>query len=433
MGDAVLMRRVLAGLFVGVLLAACRGNANTSEGPYADKVDADVPQIEKALGVKFKTPPKVAVRSRDQVRDFLMRTVNDPKTQQELANEAAVYKLLDLIPDTLQYRDLLVRLLTEQVLGYYDPATKVLYVVDGAPEDYVGITIMHELIHALQDQYVNLDSLEHLRGDDDRELAAQAVIEGQATYWQVYLMAGGTGNIPVQLPGGWQALREAIREAKATQPVLSAAPTVIQEELLFPYINGADFVRRYAAKYPNRLPFDSMPISTDQVMHEESYFGPRRHNPALITLPPVAGEVTQNDFGEFGTRLFFYSHLRAPDFVTHDSARVAQAARSASGWDGDRYVLVKLPNGSNGLAWVSVWDSPTAAANFTVSMDDVMLERFNVKPAVKAGVRRYASSTRTIEVSSREIGGRSVVLYVEVPAGASTAILDLSKVRVTPQ
>lgn len=425
------MRRLAIGLFAGALLASCRSSAGKNQGPYADKLDADVPQIEKALGVKFKTPPKVAVRTRDQVRAFLMRTVNDPKTQQELANEAAVYKLLGLIPDSLQYRDLLVRLLSEQVLGYYDPATKVLYVVDGAPEDYVGITIMHELIHALQDQYVNLDSLEHLRGDDDRELAAQAVIEGQATYWQVYLMAGGAGNIPVQLPGGWEALRSAIRDAKETQPVLAAAPTVIQEELLFPYINGSDFIRRYAAKYPNRLPFDSMPISTDQVMHDASYFGPRRHNPALIVLPHVAGEVAQNDFGEFGTRLYFYTHLREPDLATHDSARVAQAARSASGWDGDRYVLVKLPNGANGLAWVSVWDTPTAAANFSVSMDDVMLERFNVKPAVSGGVRRYTSPTRTVEVSSREIGGRSVVLYVEVPAGASTAILDLSKVRVT--
>ena len=420
-------------IFAAVALGcvACGSRGSSAAGPYADKLDADIPQIEKALGVKFKTPPKVEIRSRDQVRAFLMRTVNDPKTQQELANEAAVYKLLGLLPDTLQYRDLLVRLLTEQVLGYYDPSTKVLYVVDGAPEDFVGITIMHELIHALQDQYVNLDSLEHARGDDDRQLAAQAVIEGQATYWQVYLMAGGSGNIPVQLPGGWEALRAAIRDAKETQPVLSSTPPVIQEELLFPYINGADFIRRYAARHPNRLPFDSMPVSTDQVMHEASYFGPRRHQPAVITLPTIAGEVTQNDFGEFGTRLFFYSHLPEPQLATRDSARVAQAARSSSGWDGDRYALVKLPNGTNGIAWVSVWDSPAAAANFSVSMDDVMLERFNVKPSVSAGVRRYRSSTRTIEVSSREIGGRAVVLYVEVPAGSSTALLDFSKVRVT--
>ena len=73
------------------------------------------------------------------------------------------------------FASMLVKLLTEQIIGYYDPKTKVLYVVKGSPEDYTGITIMHELIHALQDQYTNLDSLQHIIGDDDRAAAAQAV------------------------------------------------------------------------------------------------------------------------------------------------------------------------------------------------------------------------------------------------------------------
>jgi hypothetical protein len=53
---------------------------------------------------------------------------------------------------------------------------------------------MHELVHALQDQYVNLDSLEHIIGDDDRAAAVQAVIEGEATYEQVFIMAGWLGQ-----------------------------------------------------------------------------------------------------------------------------------------------------------------------------------------------------------------------------------------------
>ena len=67
---------------------------------------------------------------------------------------------------------------------------------------------MHELVHALQDQYVNLDSLEHLKGDDDRAAAAQAVIEGQATYESIVHRHGGSGNIAAQLPGGWATMRE---------------------------------------------------------------------------------------------------------------------------------------------------------------------------------------------------------------------------------
>ena len=124
-----------------------------------------------------------------------------------------------MIPDTMHLADFYVKVLTEQIMGYYDPKTKVLYVVKDAPEEYAGITIMHELVHALQDQYINLDSLEHIAGDDDRAAAAQAVVEGQATYEQIYLMAGGSGNLAAQLPGGWESMRSTIRDGLSTQAV----------------------------------------------------------------------------------------------------------------------------------------------------------------------------------------------------------------------
>ena len=56
----------------------------------------------------------------------------------------------------------MLELLTEQVVGYYDPATKVLYVVDGAEPAMVNVTVTHELVHALQDQYLNLDSIQKI-------------------------------------------------------------------------------------------------------------------------------------------------------------------------------------------------------------------------------------------------------------------------------
>ena len=65
------MKRTLTLLFLAT--AACRGSEAAGKGAYADKVEADVPKIEQALGVKFKTPPKLEVRSRDQVRDPLGR------------------------------------------------------------------------------------------------------------------------------------------------------------------------------------------------------------------------------------------------------------------------------------------------------------------------------------------------------------------------
>lgn len=409
-----------------VLLAAvaigCGGREYAGQGPYADKLAADVPQIEKALGVKFKTPPKLEIRSRDQVRDFLLARLRDPESEKQLANDEAVYKLLGLVRDTMSLPDFYVKVLTEQIMGFYDPKTKVLYVVDGAPEEYVGITIMHELVHALQDQYVSLDSLEHITGDDDRALAAQAVVEGQATYEQAYIMAGGAGNIAAQLPGGWESIRETIRQSQKSQPIFASAPMVIQETLLFPYINGADFIRRFTGREAGKLPFADMPVTTKQLMHDSAYFVTPRDVPSEITLPAIPGTVDQNNFGEFGTRLVVYQHTRDQD----------ASIRASNGWDGDRYALVKTPQG-NALVWVTVWDRPGDAAEFMSALDQVMRDRFNIRPFVTGERRYFEAPGRRIRVDVREIQGRPVVLYVDVPEGASLDMVDFAKVKVTPR
>ncbi|HEX4684735.1 MAG TPA: hypothetical protein VH277_18600, partial [Gemmatimonadaceae bacterium] len=123
---------------IAMLSTACRERPKVGNGPYADKVAADMPQIEDAVGAKFKSPPKVETRSREQVRDFLLQRMQEPEIRKQLANQEAVYKTLGLIPDTMNLTNLMVKLLTEQIIGFYDPKTKVLYIVSSAPEEYTG-------------------------------------------------------------------------------------------------------------------------------------------------------------------------------------------------------------------------------------------------------------------------------------------------------
>ena len=315
----------------------------------------------------------------------------------------------------------MVKVLTEQILGYYDPKTKVLYVVKDAPEEYAAITVMHELVHALQDQYINLESLEHITSDDDRATAAQAVIEGQATYEQLYIMSGAGGNIAAQFPGGWDTMRQAIRDNMKSQPIFSSAPVAIQESMLFPYINGADFVQRFKRRYGKRLAFDSLPISSKQLMHDSAYIA---HDlPSEITLPAIPGTLDQNDLGEFGTRLFIYAPTRMQDL----------SIRSSNGWDGDRYALVKTPKG-NALVWVTVWDQRQDAIEFIDAIDQAIRARYNRVPLVKGELRHFEAEKRWIDVDVREMGGRPVVLYVDVPAGMiASSLVDFSKVKVVPK
>jgi hypothetical protein len=62
-----------------------------------------------------------------------------------------------------------------------------------------------------------------------------------------------------------------------------------------------------------------------------------------------------------------------------------------------------------------------------------MKERFFVRARVSGEKRHFDAGKRTIEVDVREIGGRPVVLYVDVPAGTDPNLVDFSKVQVTPR
>jgi len=418
-----------------IAAAACGRSKSSESDVYARKVSGAVPGVEEAVGLRFKTPPRVQARSKAQVRQFVERQFDESRTARELGSKEAVYKRFGMLPDTLDLRRLLTDLLEEQIVGFYDPKTKSLYVVEGSPPEAAGIVLAHELVHALQDQYLNLDSIQNVEGDDDRVGAAQAIIEGQATVAQL-----GGSNVAARLPGGWDRVRQMIREQQATMPIFASAPTIIQETLIFPYLSGAEFMRHVSerGKASAEL-YRDMPASTEQILHPETYFG-TRDAPTRVTLPaPSAGKIAyQNSLGEFETRLVLYEHLQ-------DSR---PAARGARGWDGDRYALVDSPRGQ-ALVWLTVWDSAVDAGEFDDLMRQVIAKRAGSSATRPAGARPEAdvrgavgsgagdgrrptvtASGRSYALTTGEVQGRPVVLYVDAPAGAPTALFELRDVRL---
>ncbi|MFL5497498.1 MAG: hypothetical protein ACJ8AA_02980 [Gemmatimonadaceae bacterium] len=411
----------LSGASLLVLVSACESQKPTYEGPYGAEVAAAVPMIEKAVGLKFKTPPKVETRSKAQVREFVTKQFTDSLASHDIAGQEAAYKRLGMIPDTLKLQPFLMGLLEEQIVGYYDPKTKVLYVVDGSPKDMASLTITHELVHALQDQYISLDSVQKIRDDNDRLSAAQAVFEGQAVYEQISVMLGGT-NIAINLPGGWDRIREMIRETQGSMPIFAAAPKVIQETLIFPYLSGAEFYRNYKERKGGASVYKDMPVSTEQIIHPAAFFV-TRDNPTRVTLGTLtnATRVYENDLGEFETRLFLFQQLNDQN----------ESLRGASGWDGDRYAVVNTPQGQ-GIVWLTVWDSAVEAGEFFHIAGQAVEARYSTKAAAGSTdlVKKYSAGGRTLQVSTLEIQGRPVVILADVPAGANPNIIDPAQVTL---
>ena len=418
------MSRRLASVVAAIMLlatSACRRNP-AGDGPYASEVAEAVPRIEQATGLKFKTPPRVEVRSREQVRDFLLKKFDESTPAAEVKGEEAAYKLFGMIPDSMDLRKYLLAVLTEQVVGYYDPATKVLYVVQGADDKVVSITITHELVHALQDQYVNLDSLQQATSDNDRLSAAQAVIEGQAQFEQLSIMLGGSNNIALRV-GGRDRIRELIRENQSAMPVFATAPMVIQESLLFPYLSGADFVQRFKERKGKANPLEHLPVSTEQILHTDAYFGATPDEPSTVTLPAPRGatKIYENDLGEFGTRLFLYEHLKGENI----------AARAAAGWDGDRFEVLQGAGG-RGIVWASVWDSALEAAEFSDALIRATAKRTGAAERnVGSGGATFASKGRTISILPRSVGDRALIVYTDLPDAMSAGVIDPAAITVT--
>jgi hypothetical protein len=418
----------IALLLIAASAAACRDKQSESE-LYEGKVAGVVPQVEAGIGLKFKTPPTIEVRSRDEVRQYLERQLTDSLARVQITSQEAALKRLGLLPPDLDLQKLLLDVLAEQVGGYYDPRTKVLYAIEGTPEEAVGFTVAHELIHALQDQYLNLDSVMHVVGDDDRLAAAQATFEGQATYEGLRISVGA--EMADNLPGGWDRARQTIRDEKARWPAFASAPLVVQEMLLFPYLSGAEFARAFRARNPGKTPYDDMPTSSEQILHPALYLAPRRDVPTEVKLPALAGVnvVHENTVGEFTTRLFLYQHLREQ----------GGAISGAAGWDGDRFALVRTGRGE-GIIWVSVWDTQVDAADFFSRMERTVDQRYGPSEARPypglASARgmtnghSYSIGGRAVGVATGEISGRPVVVYVDLPSGDDIGVLDLARIGI---
>jgi len=81
----------------------------------------------------------------------------------------------------------MVDLLTEQV-RILDPDSNALYIPTESIPASASRDSHHELVHALQHQYLNLDSLVELSARTNRRHGGASVLEGQATLAQILVL-----------------------------------------------------------------------------------------------------------------------------------------------------------------------------------------------------------------------------------------------------
>jgi hypothetical protein len=193
-------------------------------------------------------------------------------------------------------------------------------------------------------------------------LAARCVVEGDATCLMNAYMAAkvpALRDLGGALGGG---AGMDLEQMAAMQPGLAGKPRALWMPLVYPYVGGLQFVQRAHAAggwaAVDAL-FRDLPASSEQVLHPDKYFTPRRDAPVRLRFDalPAADAWTlleENTLGE----------LLLGIWLREQGAARAVADRAAAGWGGDRYRAWALPDGATAAVLATTWDTAADARDF---------------------------------------------------------------------
>jgi hypothetical protein len=197
-----------------------------------------IKQTEKTRNLTFKTPVETNFMTRADLSKYQQAEFTKENPPEDIARNEKILKAFAYVPKNFNYAQTYIDLLNEQVIGFYDTQTKKLYIVTDADPSKVDplskFTAEHELTHALQDQYFDLQKFSPDRKPDDKDwsddasTAKLALIEGDAVQSQlVWVQAGNLSQAE---------LTELIKSSQdANSQLLDNAPLILSECLLFSF------------------------------------------------------------------------------------------------------------------------------------------------------------------------------------------------------
>ena len=371
-----------------------------------------LPRVEELSGLQALAPLNVASRTREELRAFLTAEVEEEAESGLLRWSENAYRLLGLMPDSIDYQEMAVSVLSEEIAGYYVPRTDTLYLLEDVPGLQLRAVVAHEMVHALQDQHFELDSLRVHDAGNDRNMALSAAIEGHATLVMLLFSLEDALGKPVvlaDLPDLTRIPLEAMMPG-APSPAMASAPRIMRESGAFPYVRGLGLAHALRTHDPAAVPFrDMLPVSTEQIMDPRARFLEARDVPTHVTFGVADGDaqdsvwrnVHENTLGQFELSVLLMERHRL------------QSESLANGWDGDRYQLL-FDGERHALVWYIVWDDARAASRFVTAYTQILRTRMG----------------RSGDVELLTIDGRPVVRVIEAEEGVDISTLPRPTLRL---
>lgn len=356
-------------------------------------VKRSMARIEVVRGVPFERLVDVEVISREEYRDRRRdRSVDETRRQWE--NQ--VWEGLFIVGEDRDVTAVRDQTFGESVQGFYLPGRDRIVVVSDSETPTVDKrTLVHELVHALQDQQFGLQNRPETQ---DGSMARNGVVEGEASLLpRLYLD---------RCDGKWACVRP---ETNSSGGDIDRG---LFQVVIYPYTQGPTFVETIQARDGwegvDGL-HETLPESTEQVIHPEKY--PDEDPIAVNVTDRSAAEWSRLDHDPVGERLgeaAVFSMLAVNEVVEADSREYRHPA--SAGWGGDELVPYRSDDGV-GYVWELAWDTEEDAADFHEAYLD-LLERYK---AEQVGETRYVVPDGPFEDAFRVTRDGHTIRIVNAP------------------
>ncbi len=284
-------------------------------------------------------PVQSSTQSRLEIEHMLIKNLDEETTPAQMHAAEVTLERLGLAPPDFHYRALMLRVLTEQVAGYYDPKSGEFHLADWIDLDGQRPVMAHELTHALQDQHFNLRRFERWpKGDSDAELATHSLIEGDA----MLAMSIYVANNPLRA----LAFLKSLGTTGMSSQELDKAPRALREQILHPE-------KYFDHEAPVKVRLSDMTGLLNNLTHEAAMSAPSAStggSSAQATWKRLDYDVE----GEWGFYLILDEFLKSP----------TESHRAAAGWGGDRFAVYEGPTGEVLFVSLSTWDTENDAREF---------------------------------------------------------------------
>ena len=245
----------------------------------------------------------------------------------------------------------------ENIAAYYSTDTKDITVIDrGGRNDSISqnSTLFHELVHAAQDQEVDLDAyMESFATTSDSDLGARSLVEGEASFYQ-QLVVGALNGIDVGSLDLAAMLLE-MRALRLRQALLDPSP-YLMALYVTPYGLGAPYTHSaYAAAGPQgvRDLYADPPLSTRRLLQLDLAGESEPTPPEFLDVPALTeGSFEHHETDSLGAvgLLVYYDYW----FSGMDMEQAVKLS-------GDRFDVLSVA-GSTALVWQLSFDDVANAA-----------------------------------------------------------------------